>query len=79
MRKLPRKIDVLFAAGLLVLAACGGSASVEGEVFGECKDGIDNDSDGLTDCEDADCITRDRCNGEPDTGLKSDTGLGPDV
>ena len=79
MRKLPRRFGFTLSVVLLLSVGCKRSGAVEGEVFGECKDGIDNDSDGLTDCEDADCITRDRCNGEPDSGMEVDTGPSPDV
>ena len=55
-----------------VLAACG----KEGAVFGDCQDQIDNDGDGLVDCDDADCIVRNRCEGQPDTGITVDTDKG---
>ena len=55
MRKLPRRFGFALSVALLLASGCKGSGAVEGEVFGECKDGIDNDSDGFVDSEDEHC------------------------
>ena len=33
----------------------------EGDEPGECADGVDNDQDGLLDCEDTDCVGAEAC------------------
>jgi hypothetical protein len=60
-----------FATASLVLAACGRSAAPqrsdrhEDASLGECTDGLDNDADGLPDCDDPDCADAALC--EPST------------
>lgn len=52
--------SVLLLAGTLCLAACGEEQRVLPAQYLElCRDGIDNDFDGASDCEDSDCF-RDR-------------------
>jgi hypothetical protein len=51
---------------LLAMIACNGGDTDPGFGAGEldaenCEDGIDNDRDGLTDCEDAECAEEMRC------------------
>ena len=71
--------SLLTLSGLLLLAhgaGCAGSAvgGYEGANDGECSDGIDNDEDGWTDCEDQDCVGASEC-ADPDTGQPpGDTG-----
>jgi len=51
---------VLFTLGCLGLGACdGGNPGDDSE--SNCQDGVDNDSDGLFDCEDPDCATSTAC------------------
>lgn len=62
---------------LALLAACGSdggpsTASTEASLAA-CQDGIDNDGDGWTDCDDQDCEIFAVCVSTPDTG-GSDTG-----
>ena len=45
-----------------------GADNFEGDGAGECSDGVDNDGDGLTDCED------DTCEGSPDCADPDDNG-----
>ena len=57
---------------LLALAAC---AEPEGSYSGECMDNIDNDEDGLVDCEDEDCSGSSECGGDGGTtNIPWDTG-----
>jgi hypothetical protein len=56
-----------FAVLLLALAACGGETAKETppppteDTAALCRDGLDNDGDGLTDCDDPDCWTMAFC------------------
>ncbi|MBN95879.1 MAG: hypothetical protein CL928_17700, partial [Deltaproteobacteria bacterium] len=48
----------------LLITACepaGDENSVEGDEAGECSDGVDNDQDGNTDCNDDGCINAIDC------------------
>ncbi len=71
-----------FLFPLALAAGCTGSSvgGFEGANDGECSDGIDNDEDGWTDCEDQDCAGASECadadTGQPpeDTGEPEDTG-----
>ena len=45
--------------GLLMMLAC--SVETEGETLEECLDSIDNDENGLTDCDDGGCMAWDHC------------------
>jgi len=59
---------------LLLLLAC---KELEGDDPGECLTGLDEDEDGLVDCEDPDCEADPACAGPEDTGDSSapeDTG-----
>ena len=66
-------------AAVLLGAACGASKG-EGANPGECTDQIDNDSNGLIDCDDAGCAGSPDCaitpvdSGEPDSAPPVDTG-----
>jgi hypothetical protein len=62
--KLDRWIVVPMAAGLL-LALAGCNPVIEGDEAGECDDGVDNDQDGTTDCDDSGCEAAFRCEGLP--------------
>ena len=50
----------------------------EGDSSGECNDGIDNDDDGLIDCNDSGCASRPACE-ESDTDTDTDTDSGLDT
>ena len=69
---------------LWLLLACNDNLLVqkgigqEGEVPAECWDGLDNDDDGYTDCDDQDCLIYTECSQVPDdtaldTGAPDDT------
>ena len=69
------QIFLLLFVGLLVLAGCPSGddddtapANVEGDEAGECDDGVDNDQDGVTDCDDDGCENATACTGDDDTG-----------
>ena len=58
----------------LLLIACG---EPEGAYPAECMDNIDNDDDGLVDCEDEDCVGSEECAGDGGGGtgpLPGDSG-----
>lgn len=60
---------------LLTLMACNpvSVGSEEGAIDGECTDGLDNDGDGDTDCDDAGCLSQAECNiSGDDTGHSGD-------
>ena len=63
MARTPR-IFIFFAAFLL-LTSCDDSM-VEDNRPGDCSDGIDNDDDGLIDCDDSDCLNSVECDGDDD-------------
>ena len=44
-----------------------GAPDIEGDSPGECSDGMDNDGDGLVDCDDLGCVNSDECTGGDDT------------
>jgi hypothetical protein len=46
--------------------------NVEGANTGECSDGVDNDEDGFTDCDDTDCANRSNCLGDDDDDTTGD-------
>jgi len=51
---------ILFGLGLLVfLTSCKGE--VEGDEAGECDDGVDNDQNGIVDCNDPGCVVATSC------------------
>lgn len=57
--------------------------SFEGDEGGECKDGLDNDEDGLTDCDDSSgcadaAVCQDTGGGDTDTGGGGDTDTSTD-
>ena len=49
-------------------------AEIEGDEAGECDDGVDNDQDGLTDCDDDGCGAATACVGDDDTGDDDSAG-----
>ena len=55
---------------LLTLACMPERESIEGDAAGECDDGVDNDQDGLADCEDDGCAAAAAC-----TGSLADSGF----
>jgi hypothetical protein len=61
---------------LLSLYSCDRIISIqppiEGEAPGECSDGIDNDQDGLTDCDDDGCVADPNCTGDDDDSAGDD-------
>ncbi len=57
-----RTTSIAFAALGLLLVGCG---PWEGDRAGECLDGLDNDGDGLTDCNDDGCEVWVACNDWP--------------
>jgi len=79
-----------WAAGVWLLVGCAGpDANTVGGIEGqgsrvwECKDGQDNDLDGLFDCEDEDCSESESCVGmaaieRVDSGLDSDDSAAAD-
>lgn len=61
------------ALALFLLTSCT-PASIEGDEAGECDDGIDNDQDGPTDCDDDECAAATACAaGDDDTDNNADT------
>ena len=44
----------------------------EGNAPGECNDGVDNDADGLTDCDDPGCEDAPACTGDDDDSVADD-------
>lgn len=63
----------------LLLAACGDKTEVEVGSEEICGDGLDNDGNGVADCEDSFCAGLDECNGGSGSGSGSgDDGGGED-
>jgi len=58
------------------LLACP-AQDYEGDVAGECGNGIDDDRDGLLDCDDPDCAGAPECQGDDDDAVDDDDS-GPD-
>jgi alpha-glucosidase len=54
------------------LNACSEEPEVEGDEAGECTDGVDNDQDGPTDCDDPGCATATACTGDDDDSAGDD-------
>ena len=72
---------VTMIAILLAFGGCNGGddddddtapAEVEGDEAGECDDGVDNDQDGLTDCDDDGCENASACVGDDDDVTSDD-------
>ncbi|MEY3212917.1 MAG: hypothetical protein RIT28_3398 [Pseudomonadota bacterium] len=66
-------LTLTFAFGL----ACIGGKDIEGDEAGECNDGIDNDQNGLFDCDEDACVGSPLCEEIDDTS--DDTGEGDDT
>ncbi len=50
-----RTIAIVFALSLAVAMACGGNSGKSESTLGQCTDGVDNDGNGLPDCDDPQC------------------------
>ncbi len=48
------------------------TAEIEGDEAGECDDGVDNDQDGFTDCDDPGCEAATACTGDDDDATSDD-------
>jgi len=57
--------------------ACGTGKQEGSGDLSQCADEKDNDRDGLTDCEDPDCIAQGACEGKVDSGI-GNPDKGPD-
>ncbi len=71
---------LLIALLLLALGGCTAEPH-EGAEPGECRDDLDNDSDGLIDCADEDCSGAENCLGDDDdttVGDDDDSSVGDD-
>lgn len=68
-------------AGLLACADGDGKTAGEGEDPAECSDGLDNDEDALTDCEDEGCLDATACVSEPEAvdARSCDDGIDNDL
>ena len=78
----PTRLSVLLASSaLLVVAACGDGrvevpgAGAEGSVGGDCRDGADNDEDGLFDCDDEGCAASPDCEGSDENAAPSGAAI----
>ncbi len=78
----PTRLSVLLASSaLLVVAACGDGrvevpgAGAEGSVGGDCRDGADNDEDGLFDCDDDGCAASPDCEGSDENAAPSGAAI----
>ncbi len=63
----------------LLLALAAGCSQPEGAFPGECDDGLDNDGDGISDCDDPDCFGESVCDGESDADADGDTDSDTDA
>ena len=78
----PTRLSVLLASSaLFVVAACGDGrvevpgAGGEGSVGGDCRDGADNDEDGLFDCDDDGCAASPDCEGSDENAAPSGAAI----
>ncbi len=78
----PTRLSVLLvSSALLVVAACGDGrvevpgAGAEGSVGGDCRDGADNDEDGLFDCDDDGCAASPDCEGSDENAAPSGAAI----
>ena len=62
-----------------VLIACQEEdvEEIEGDEAGECDDGVDNDQDGATDCDDEGCVNATMCTGDDDDATSDDDDATP--
>lgn len=67
MRNIPFKLLILFF-GLLIFTYCDNSKDEDDATAEICSNGIDDDGDGFTDCEDFDCTCEICDNGIDDDG-----------
>lgn len=67
MKKTILKFTII-SFSLIILVNCGNSDDKEGAKTEICDNGIDDDSDGFTDCEDNDCVCEICDNGIDDDG-----------
>jgi hypothetical protein len=78
MSPLRLSLPAAFVSFVALLMLSCGSALNEGQYAGECNDGIDNDGDGLLDCQDTTCQGSPLCQGDDDDGDDDDTSAGDD-
>ncbi len=78
----PTRLSVLLASSaLFFVAACGDGrvevpgAGGEGSVGGDCRDGADNDEDGLFDCDDDGCAASPDCEGSDENAAPSGAAI----
>ncbi|HJL46560.1 MAG TPA: hypothetical protein RMG45_12010 [Polyangiaceae bacterium LLY-WYZ-15_(1-7)] len=83
---MPRRINRLFALLLLsapLASACGDDDAATELSAAECSDGVDNDGDGRTDCDDLACAVHAFCASAEDAGRRDagslDAGLSEDA
>ncbi len=70
---------LFFSALLITVAACHRSGAIEGEdTLTACSDGVDNDDDGMVDCDDAGCTAFGHCAGDSDTDVDTDSDIDTD-
>ncbi len=76
-----RLSQILASSALFVVAACGDGrvqvpgAGAEGAVGGDCRDGADNDEDGLFDCDDDGCAASPDCEGSDENAAPSGAAI----
>ena len=75
--KLDRLILIAMASSLTP-ALQGCAPAVEGDEAGECDDGVDNDQDGLLDCDDDGCSIAAACTGDDDDAANDDDAADDD-
>ena len=78
----PTRLSVVLASSaLFFVAACGDGrvevpgAGGEGSVGGDCRDGADNDEDGLFDCDDDGCAASPDCEGSDENAAPSGAAI----
>jgi len=76
-----RRISLVLLTAFATLG-CAGLFATEGAATGECVDTIDNDGNGLTDCDDAGCVENVACTalgGDTDTDTDTDSDTDTDT